>query len=118
VTPPRTLQRLHARRVTAVTPKLHPTGFADVAAGCDLPVSGAAPTAARAGGDDSAIGLGPAVDGSQRVDFENEDYFGFRWWLISEIVGSGDRFYPGRLPTLLPAFLAGEQIEEPFEVWS
>jgi len=63
-------------------------------------------------------GLGPAVDGSQRVDFENEDYFGFRWWPISEIVGSGDRFYPGRLPTLLPAFLAGEQIEEPFEVWS
>ncbi len=63
-------------------------------------------------------GLGPAVDGSQRVDFENEDYFGFRWWPITEIVGSSERFYPGRLPTLLPAFLAGEQIEQPLEVWS
>jgi 8-oxo-dGTP pyrophosphatase MutT (NUDIX family) len=62
--------------------------------------------------------LAPAVDGSHRVDFENEDYFGFRWWSITEIVGSGARFYPGQLPTLLPAFLAGEQIEEPFEVWS
>jgi 8-oxo-dGTP pyrophosphatase MutT (NUDIX family) len=61
---------------------------------------------------------GPAVDVSQRVDFENEDYFGLRWWPITEIVGSGDRFYPGRLQTLLPGFLAGEQIDEPFEVWS
>jgi 8-oxo-dGTP pyrophosphatase MutT (NUDIX family) len=62
--------------------------------------------------------LRPPVNGSQRVDFENEDYFGFRWWSISEVVDSGTRFYPGRLPTLLPRFLNGEKIEEPFEVWS
>ena len=28
------------------------------------------------------------------------------------------RFYPGRLPELLPAFLAGEHIDEPFERWN
>jgi hypothetical protein len=28
------------------------------------------------------------------------------------------RFYPGRLPELLPKFLAGEHIDEPFERWS
>ena len=29
-----------------------------------------------------------------------------------------DRFYPGRLPLLLPRFLAGDEIDEPFEIWS
>ena len=62
--------------------------------------------------------LGPAVEGSQRVGFENEDYFGFRWWPIAEVLVSSDRFYPGRLPSLLERFIAGEEIEEPFEVWS
>lgn len=61
---------------------------------------------------------GPAVDGSGRVGFEDEDYFGYRWWPVDELVGSGERFYPGRLPELLPAFLAGERIDEPFELWS
>jgi hypothetical protein len=28
------------------------------------------------------------------------------------------RFYPGRLPELLPRFLAGEAIDEPFERWN
>ena len=35
-----------------------------------------------------------------------------------EILGSAERFYPGRLPELLPAFLAGEAIDEPFEFWN
>lgn len=61
---------------------------------------------------------GPAVDGSGRVDFEDEDYFGFRWWPVADIVTSGERFYPGRLPTHLPGLLAGEDIDEPFELWS
>lgn len=60
----------------------------------------------------------PRVDESQRVGFENEDYFDFRWWSIEDIVGSEKRFYPGRLPGLLRPFLAGEQIDEPFERWS
>jgi 8-oxo-dGTP pyrophosphatase MutT (NUDIX family) len=63
-------------------------------------------------------GPGPAVDGALRVGFEDEDYFGFRWWEVPEIVGGDERFYPGRLPTLLPRFLAGEEIKEPFEAWS
>ena len=60
----------------------------------------------------------PPVDGSQRVGFEDEDYFGFRWWPVAEIASSTERFYPGRLPTLLEEFLAGEEIDEPFEHWS
>jgi len=60
----------------------------------------------------------PAVDGSQRVGFEDEDYFGFRWWPVTEVARSTERFYPGRLPALLEGFLAGEEIDEPFEHWS
>jgi 8-oxo-dGTP pyrophosphatase MutT (NUDIX family) len=61
---------------------------------------------------------GPAVDGAARVGFEDEDFFDFRWWPVAELSGSTDRFYPGRLPQLLVPFLAGEQINEPFERWS
>lgn len=60
----------------------------------------------------------PPVTGEARVGFEDEDYFGFRWWPVAEIVGSADRFYPGRLPELLSPFFAGEKINEPFEQWS
>jgi len=60
----------------------------------------------------------PAVSGAGRVGFEAEDYFAARWWPVAEIASSRERFYPGRLPTLLPTFLAGDEIEEPFELWS
>ena len=63
-------------------------------------------------------GPGPAVDESERLDYEKEDYFGFRWWPVADIVTSRQRFYPGRLPELLTTFLAGTPIEEPFELWS
>ncbi|MGW5363580.1 NUDIX hydrolase [Actinopolymorpha pittospori] len=63
-------------------------------------------------------GPGPAVDGSQRVEFEDDDYFGFRWWPVAELVSSRERFYPGRLPELLGALLDGDLVEEPFELWS
>jgi 8-oxo-dGTP pyrophosphatase MutT (NUDIX family) len=63
-------------------------------------------------------GDGPAVDGAGRVDFEAEDYFGFRWWPVPEVVASRERFYPGRLPELLTPFLGGTEIDEPFEHWS
>jgi 8-oxo-dGTP pyrophosphatase MutT (NUDIX family) len=62
--------------------------------------------------------VGPAVDGAGRVGFEDEDYFDFRWWPVSEVIGSTDRFYPGRLPELLEPFLAGVPVDEPFERWS
>lgn len=61
---------------------------------------------------------GSAIDESQRLAYEREDYFAFRWWPTPEIVNSGERFYPGRLPTLLTAFLHGDTIDEPFELWS
>jgi hypothetical protein len=60
----------------------------------------------------------PDIDESQRLDYEQEDYFGFRWWSAPEIVNSRERFYPGRLPALLNPFLNGEEINEPFELWS
>ena len=61
--------------------------------------------------------VGPAVDGSRRVDYETEGYFGFRWWHVRNVVRSEERFCPGRMPELLIAFLAGERIAEPFESW-
>lgn len=60
----------------------------------------------------------PDVDGAERLDYEVEDYFGFRWWPVDEIVASRERFYPGRLPELLTPFLSGAEIDEPFELWS
>jgi 8-oxo-dGTP pyrophosphatase MutT (NUDIX family) len=60
----------------------------------------------------------PAVDGFLRVGYEDEDYFDYRWWPIAEMLASRERFYPGRLPQYLRAVLAGESIEEPFELWS
>ncbi len=62
--------------------------------------------------------VGPEVDESGRFDYEKEEYFGYRWWPVGSVIASRERFYPGRLPTLLPRFLSGEEIAEPFELWS
>jgi 8-oxo-dGTP pyrophosphatase MutT (NUDIX family) len=67
---------------------------------------------ARVTGDQPVI-----VDGG-RTPEEVEDLVAVRWWQLDEIVASQEHFYPGRLPELLPAFLAGETIDEPFERWS
>ena len=61
---------------------------------------------------------GTAIDEAERLDYEKEDYFDFRWWSIGEVVASAERFYPGNLPALLQRFLDGEEIDEPFELWS
>jgi 8-oxo-dGTP pyrophosphatase MutT (NUDIX family) len=61
---------------------------------------------------------GPDIDGSQRLDYEKEDYIGFRWWPVPEVVSSGEDFYPRRLPALVGPFLDGVEIDEPFELWS
>lgn len=61
---------------------------------------------------------GPAIDESGRFDYEKEDYFGFRWWPLDQLLESTESFYPGTLPKLLAGFLAGEEIDEPFELWS
>jgi 8-oxo-dGTP pyrophosphatase MutT (NUDIX family) len=60
----------------------------------------------------------PAIVDGGRTAEEVEDYVTARWWRVREITHSRQRFYPGRLPELLPRFLAGEDIEEPFERWS
>lgn len=60
----------------------------------------------------------PPIDESGRLDYEKEDYFGYRWWTPSQIQTTPARFYPGRLPTLLDPFLSGHPIDEPFELWS
>lgn len=59
----------------------------------------------------------PVTDGG-RTPEETEDYVAARWWHVPDIIRSRERFYPGRLPELLPLFLAGETINEPFERWN
>jgi 8-oxo-dGTP pyrophosphatase MutT (NUDIX family) len=60
----------------------------------------------------------PAIVDGGRTPEEIEDYVTARWWHVAEIIQSQELFYPGRLPELLPRFLAGEDIEEPFEHWN
>ena len=60
----------------------------------------------------------PAIVDGGRTPEELEDYVTARWWQVPEITGSQVRFYPARLPELLPRFLAGEHIDEPFERWN
>jgi 8-oxo-dGTP pyrophosphatase MutT (NUDIX family) len=59
----------------------------------------------------------PPVRDGGRSPTEIADYETHRWWDVAEITRSHDRFYPSRLPELLPRFLAGEHIDEPFEHW-
>jgi 8-oxo-dGTP pyrophosphatase MutT (NUDIX family) len=60
----------------------------------------------------------PGVADGGRTPQEVEDFVTHRWWPVPEITASRARFYPGRLPELLPAFLSGENIDEPFERWN
>jgi 8-oxo-dGTP pyrophosphatase MutT (NUDIX family) len=60
----------------------------------------------------------PAIVDGGRSPEEVEDYVTARWWNVAEIIQSQVRFYPGSLPELLPLFLAGEEIDEPFEYWN
>jgi 8-oxo-dGTP pyrophosphatase MutT (NUDIX family) len=58
-----------------------------------------------------------SVDDSLRVGTEKEDVLGARWWSMHQIMTSTERFYPRSLRTLLPRFLAGEDLEEQLERW-
>jgi 8-oxo-dGTP pyrophosphatase MutT (NUDIX family) len=60
----------------------------------------------------------PVIIDGGRTQEEIEDYVTARWWPVEEIGSSAVRFYPSRLPELLPRFMAGEIIDEPFEHWN
>ena len=59
----------------------------------------------------------PAIADGGRTPEELEDFVTARWWNLADIINSQERFYPSRLPELLPRFLAEEEIHEPFEFW-
>ena len=61
---------------------------------------------------------GPDVNEDGRFDYEKEAYFSFRWWPVREVAGNPGLFYPRSLPGLIERFLAGESLDEPFELWS
>lgn len=60
----------------------------------------------------------PDLDESGRLPDELRCYVGHRWWPVHELPASRERFYPRRLPELLPAFVSGQLLDEPFEFWS
>jgi 8-oxo-dGTP pyrophosphatase MutT (NUDIX family) len=60
----------------------------------------------------------PAITDAGQTAEELEEYIEARWWDVADIAASTERFYPGRLAELLPAFLAGADITEPFEHWN
>jgi 8-oxo-dGTP pyrophosphatase MutT (NUDIX family) len=59
----------------------------------------------------------PPIRDTNRFDAEKDDVLGGQWWSLEEIAASDERFYPKSLARLLPAFLRGEAIVEPLEVW-
>lgn len=61
---------------------------------------------------------GPSVDETKQLADERETFRGFRWWSVSEIEASSERFYPGNLPAYVRRVLEGERIDEPFEYFS
>ncbi|MGO8957126.1 MAG: NUDIX hydrolase [Streptosporangiaceae bacterium] len=60
----------------------------------------------------------PEITDGGRTPEERDEYVASRWWPVPELLASTERFYPGRLRELLPAFLAGAEISEPFERWN
>jgi len=60
----------------------------------------------------------PLISAIGRTEEELEEYVESRWWDRADLLASAERFYPGRLPELLPAFLAGAELTEPFERWN
>jgi 8-oxo-dGTP pyrophosphatase MutT (NUDIX family) len=60
----------------------------------------------------------PAITDGGRTPEELEEYSEARWWQLADVLSSTERFYPGRLAQLLPAFLAGADLSEPFERWN
>jgi 8-oxo-dGTP pyrophosphatase MutT (NUDIX family) len=62
-------------------------------------------------------GSAPIIDVAGREPFEIEDHLLSRWWSISEIKASSERFYPRSLPRHIVDLGERCHIDEPIEVW-
>ena len=51
------------------------------------------------------------------TDDEQGSILGMRWFTPDELIASQERFFPRSLPAVLPRLLAGERVDEPFDVW-
>jgi len=51
------------------------------------------------------------------TDDEQGSILGRRWWTPQELVETDARFFPRRVPALLPRLLDGERVDEPFDAW-
>ncbi|MEO6822086.1 MAG: NUDIX domain-containing protein [Candidatus Nanopelagicales bacterium] len=63
----------------------------------------------------------PGPEAAGRTPQELQEYVGHRWWSPARVRragAAGERFFPGRLPELLAPMLAGDTIDEPFELWN
>jgi len=64
-------------------------------------------------------GRAPEPGREGRTPEELAEYVDHGWWSLGELAAAeGTRFFPSRLRALLPAFLAGETIDEPFDLWN
>ena len=59
---------------------------------------------------------GPSV-ATVLTDDEQGSILGMRWWTPAQLAAADERFFPRRVPELLPRLLAGERVDEPFDAW-
>jgi len=59
----------------------------------------------------------PEPSQARRTPHERAAILGHRWWAPGDVAASPLRFFPGRLPSLLAPFLAGDTLVEGFEDW-
>jgi hypothetical protein len=66
------------------------------------------------------VGVAPVPGAEGRTPEELDDYLDHRWWRAEEVeaAAGSSRFFPSRLPELLSEFLAGVEIDEPFDHWN
>jgi 8-oxo-dGTP pyrophosphatase MutT (NUDIX family) len=43
-------------------------------------------------------------------------FLGSRWWTLDEVIATDERFYPTRLPELLPPIVAGDLPSSPLQI--
>ena len=62
-------------------------------------------------------GYAPELAQHRRTPTEVEDIIGGRWWDLTALQASQERFFPGTLPRHIGAVLAGQVVHEGLEVW-